>query len=141
MKAEMPFQACNAVPLEHILNSVVVVNWNTLGLGSAVTGIRVEYHIGKEGSVESLKLWACRSEYWSLICDCSPHFGWSDGPRFAHGYHSRQLGRLLQSILLNQKLFSHDCGPNANWTLEVRPPTVDEVANATLQVSEAFSRG
>ena len=130
----MPF------PSSDILNSAVVVNWNTLGLGSAVTGIRVEYHTGKEGSVESLKLWACRSEYWSLICDCSPHFGWSDGPRFANGYHSHQLGRLLQAIIMNQNLFGPDCGPNANGTLDIGIPTSQEITYATSQVSEAFSR-
>lgn len=141
MKAETPFQACNAVPLNRILNSAVIVHWNTLGLGSAVGGVRIEYHTGTEGSVEFLKLWACRSEYWSLICDCSPHAGWSDGPRFANGYHSHQLGRLLQSILMNQSLFGPDCGPNANGTLQIGIPSVQDVEHAALQVSEAFSRG
>jgi hypothetical protein len=141
MKAEIPFRACNAVPLDRILNSAVIVHWSTLGLGSTVGGVRIEYHTGTEGAVESLKLWARRSEYWSLICDCSPHSGWSDGPRFANGFHSRQLGRLLQSILMNQNLFGPDCGPNANGTLEIGIPSVQEVADAASQVSEAFPRG
>lgn len=140
MKAKMPFQALNAIPLDRILNSAVIVHWNSLGLGSAMAGVRIDYHTGAEGSVESLKLWACCAEYWRLICDCSPHSGWSDGPRFANGYHSRQLGRLLQAILMNPNMFGPDCGPNANGTLDVRIPTSQEITDATSQVNEAFPR-
>lgn len=138
MKAEIPFQSCNAAPLDLILNSAVIVHWNTLGLGSTVTSVRIDYHTGAESSVESLKLWACCGEYWSLICDCLPHSGWCDGPRFANGYHSRQLGRLLQAILMNQTLFGPDCGPNANGTLDIHIPTSQEITNATSRVNEAF---
>lgn len=139
MKAEIQFQACNAVPLDLILNSAVIVHWNTLGLGPAVAGVRIDYHTGAEGSVESLKLWACCKEYRSLICDWSPDFSWSDGPRFANGYHSRKLGRLLQAILMNQNLFGPDCGPRANGTLDIGIPTSEDITHATVQVSEAFS--
>lgn len=138
MKVEMPFQACNAIPLDDILNSAVIVHWNTLGLGSAVASVRIDYHTGTEGSVQSLKLWACGREYWSLICDCTPHAGWSDGPRFANGYHSRELGRLLQAILINHNLFAPDCGPNAKGALDIGIPTSEDITDATSQVIEAF---
>ena len=138
MKAATPFQACNAVPLNNILNSAVIVNWDSLALGSALAAVRVEYHTDAEGAVETLKLWARRAEYWSLICDCSPHFAWSDGPRFANGYHSRPLGRLLQSILLNQNLFGPDCGPHASGTVDIGAPTSQQITDANSQVSEAF---
>jgi len=140
MKAEMPYQACTAIPLDRILNSVVIVHWDTLGLGSGVAGVHIDYQTGAEGSVEFLKLWACCKEYRSLICDCSPHSSWSDGPRFANGYHSRPLGRLLQAILMNQNLFGPDCGPHANGTLHIGIPTTEDITHATVQVSEAFSR-
>jgi hypothetical protein len=139
MKAQIALKACSTVPLDHILNSAVIVNWSTLGLGAAVGGVRIEYHTGTEGSVETLKLWACNGEYWSLICDYSPSVGWADGPRFTNGYHSRQLGRLLQSILMNQNLFTHGLSPNTNGTLEVGVPTVQQTSDATLQVSQAFA--
>lgn len=138
MKAATPFQACNAVPLNRILNSAVIVNWDSIALGSAVASVRIEYQTGAEGSVETLKLWARRNEYWSLVCDCSPHFAWSDGPRFANGYHSRSLGRLLQSILLNQNLFGPDCGPHASGKVDIGTPTSQEITDATSQVNEAF---
>jgi hypothetical protein len=139
MKAEPLFQPCNAVPLDRILNSVVIVNWETLGLGSGVAGVQIQYQTGMEGSVESLKLWARCGEYLSLICDFTPRFGWSDGPRFANGYHSRQLGRLLQAILLNQNLFGPECGPNAHGSLDIGVPTSQDITDATVEVSEAFA--
>ena len=138
MKAETPAKACNPVPLEKILTSAVVLNWDALAPGSTTGIVKVEYHIGMDGAVESLKLWASAREYWSLVCDYSTHLGWSDGPRFSNGYHSHRLGRLLQSIMLNQNLFRHDCSSNSNATLEVGTPTAEGIASATIQLSEAF---
>jgi len=138
MKAETPAKVCNPVPLEKILTSAVVLNWDALAPGSTTGIVKVEYHIGMDGAVESLKLWASAREYWSLVCDYSTHLGWSDGPRFSNGYHSHRLGRLLQAIMLNQNLFRHDCGSNTNATLEIGAPGAEQITSATLQLSEAF---
>lgn len=140
MKSEMAIKATNPVPLDNILTSVVVLNWDALAPGSTTGMVRIEYHIGMDGLVETLRLWARAREYWSLICEYSTHLAWSDGPRFANGYHSRQLGRLLQSIMVNQNLFCHGCDPNTNSTLEIGTPTEEETTAATLQVNEAFQR-
>jgi len=137
MKTELPSQA-SVTTLDHILGSAVVLNWDALACQSSAATVRIEYHIGMDGSVEYLKLWARGREYWSLICDCSPHSGWSDGPRFSNGYHSRSLGRLLQSIMLNQSLFRHDCSPNTNATLEIGTPTAEDTSHATQRVNEVF---
>jgi hypothetical protein len=137
-KSPMPFKACNPVPLDHILSSAVVLSWEALALGSSDHTVKIEYHIGTDGSVESLKLWARAGEYWSLVCDYSTRLGWCDGPRFSNGYHSRSLGRLLQSILMNQNLFRHDCSPNSNTALEIGTPTLEDTTSATLRVAEAF---
>ncbi|MGB8886064.1 MAG: hypothetical protein WCC87_05030 [Candidatus Korobacteraceae bacterium] len=126
------------VHLDHILTSVVVVNWEALTSSSPTARIRMEYHIGTDGSIEYLKLWMSAREYWSLICDYSIHPGWSDGPRFSNGYHSRSLGRLLQSIMMNQKLFGHGCEPDSNRLLEIGTPTLQQTDEARLQVSETF---
>jgi hypothetical protein len=128
------------VPLDHILTSVVVVNWEALTSSSPTARIRIEYHIGMDGTVEYLKLWMSAREYWSLICDYSIHPGWSDGPRFSNGYHSRSLGRLLQSIMMNQKLFGHGCEPNSNGLLEIGTPTLQDTDEARLRVNETFQR-
>ena len=57
------------VQLNHILASAVVLNWEALTASSATSRIRIEYHIGTDGTVEYLKLWMSAREYWSLICD------------------------------------------------------------------------
>ena len=139
MKADIAFKPCSAVPLDQILGSSVVLNWSSLGLSTTVASVRIEYHVGSEGSVDSLKLWACGGEYWSLICEYAPNLGWSDGPRFSNGYHSRRLARLLQSILMNQQLFTHDRGSNTNGAVEILLPTVQQTTDATLQVQGAFA--
>lgn len=139
MKLEVGLKACGAVPLDQILGSSVVLNWSSLGLGATVGAVTIEYHIGREGAVESLKIWACTGEYWSLICDYVPNVGWSDGPRFSNGYHSRRLGRLLQSILMNQDLFAHTRSPNTNGIVEIGVPTMQQTNDATSQVGETFA--
>lgn len=127
-----------AVQFDQILTSAVVLNWDALTPASMPGRIKIEYHIGTDCCVEYLKLWVSARDYWSLICDYAPHLGWSDGPRFANGYHSRPLARLLQSIMLNQSLFKHGFGPNTKGTLEVATPTVEDKTFATLQVCEVF---
>jgi len=88
--------------------------------------------------VESLKVWTCTGEYWSLICDYVPNAVWADGPRFSNGYHSRRLGRLVQSILMNPNLFMHGRHPNTNGTVQINVPTEQQTNDATLQISGAF---
>src|SRR5580704_12106636 len=112
-----PTPALPIVELDSILSSAVILNWEALASSSSNGRVRIEYHIGSDGAVESLKLWASAREYWSLICDYSIHPGWSDGPRFQNGYHSRSLGRLLQAIMMNQQLVGHGCEPNSNGLL------------------------
>lgn len=139
MKVDLALKPCSAAPLDQILGSSVVLNWSSLGLGAAIASVRIEYRVGSEGAVDSLKVWACGGEYWSLICDYAPNVGWTDGPRFSNGFHSRQLGRLLQSILMNQELFTHCHSPNTNGTVEIRVPTAQQTADATVRVQGTFA--
>jgi len=135
MKSEIPITPSAPPPsLDELLNSAVVLNWDAITQSSMPGRVRVEYHIGADGALEQLKLWSSAREYWSLICEYSAHLSWSDGPRFCNGYHSRSLSRLLQSIMM----YSHSCSPHTNGTLEVAPPTADEVEAAKLRVSETF---
>jgi hypothetical protein len=140
MKTELPLKAPGSVALDHILGSAVILNWDALACDSTNGLVKIEYHIGPDRSLEYLRLWARAHEYWSLICDCSTDRGWTDGPRFSNGYHSRNLGRLLQLIMLNQNRFGHDRRPNTNCTIEVGPPTAVDTTHATARVSEAFHR-
>lgn len=125
-------------PLDHLLNSAVVLNWDALTHSSASGRIRIEYHVGPDGAVEYLKLWNTAREYWSLVCEFSAHLAWSDCPRFCNGYHSRSLSHLLQSILMNQSLCTGTRTPNSNGMLEVRPPTIEEVEAAKVHFAETF---
>jgi hypothetical protein len=139
MKTEIPITP-SATPqlLDELLKSAVVLNWDALTQSSPSRRVRVEYHTGPQGAVEYLKMWNAAREYWSLICEYSAHLGWSDGPRFCNGYHSRSLGRLLQSIVMNQGLSTHDQRPHSNAMLEVDPPTAEDIEAAKLRVGEIF---
>jgi len=129
-----------ACALDHILGSAVTLNWDSLATQSKPAKVRVEYQTGSDGAVDFLKIWACGREYWSLVCDYSPHAGWSDGPRFSNGYHSRSLGRLLQAIIMNQDMFRYDATGNTHVTVEIGVPTADEITSATQRVQEAFPK-
>ena len=137
MKTEIPITP-SAPPhlLDELLKSAVMLNWEALAQSSSSARIRIEYHIGPEGAVEYLKMWNTAREYWSLICEYSTHSGWSDGPRFCNGYHSRSLGRLLQSIFMTQGISIQAQLPHSNTVLEVGPPTAEDVEAAKLRVSE-----
>jgi len=124
--------------LAELLNSAIVLNWDAITQSSTPGRVRLEYHIGGDGSLEYLKLWSSAREYWSLVCEHSAHLSWSDGPRFCNGYHSRSLSRLLQSIMMNQRLGNHSGSPNTNGTLEVSPPTAEDVEAAKLRVGDAL---
>jgi hypothetical protein len=137
MKIEAP---CNpgGLALDQVLESAVVMNWNALVAGAPEGLVKVEYHVGPDGALEDLRLWALTRDYWTLICEYSLRAGWADGPRFLNGFHSRPLSRLLQSIMLNQVLFQNQCIPNTNGTIEVRTPTPEDTMHATLRVNEMF---
>ncbi len=136
--SEMPIKATQPVQLNHILTSAVVLNWDALT--SSGGRVRLEYHVGADGSLDDLKMWGSAREYWSLICAYSVNPGWSDGPRFSNGFHSRALGRMLQAIMMNQSLFRHDQGPNSNGLLEIGVPSLQDCEAARVLVNDTFQR-
>jgi hypothetical protein len=140
MSTEIAAKPSVTVQLDQILASAVVLNWAALASSSTPGRVRVEYHIGRDGSVECMKMWGSAREYWSLICDYTISGAWSDGPRFSNGFHSRPLARLLQAIMMNQALFGHEYRPNTHAVLEVGTPTLEETEDARLRVSETFQK-
>jgi len=127
------------VKLDHVLESAVVLNWKDLVQGQAAGLVQVEYHVGGERSVDCLKMWCSTPRgYSSLICNYSVNPGWSGGPCFSNGFHSRDLGRLLESIMLNQNLFELATEPNRNVVIRIGAPTPEQVESAKLQLSEIF---
>jgi hypothetical protein len=127
------------VSLDHVLESAVVLNWKDLVQGQADGIVQIEYHVAAERSVDCLKMWCSTPRgYSSLICNYSVNPGWSSGPCFSNGFHSRDLGRLLESIMLNQNLFRIGSEPGSNVVIQVGPPTAEQVDSAKLQLSEIF---
>jgi hypothetical protein len=128
--------------LNAILESAVFLNWPAFGQASDGGLVQVEYHVGAEHSIEYLKIWSATLRgYWSLVCDyaVAVHRPNGAGARFSNGFHSRDLGRFLDAILMNQNLFSHGCQPNSNVVIQVRPPSEEQINVAKERVTEALS--
>ncbi len=127
------------VKLDHMLESAVALNWKDLVQGQSNGLVQIEYHVGGDRSVDCLKMWCSTPRgYSSLICNYSVNPGWSNGPSFSNGFHSRDLGRLLESIMLNQNLFQLVSEPNSNVVLQVGPPTPEQIESATVLLRDVF---
>lgn len=127
------------VKLDHVLESAIALNWKDLVQGQPAGRVQIEYHVGGDRSVDCLKMWCSTPRgYSSLICNYSVNPGWSNGPCFSNGFHSRDLGRLLESIMLNQNLFQLVSEPNSNVVLQVGPPTLEQIESATVLLRDAF---
>ncbi len=127
------------VKLDHVLESAAVLNWKDLVQGQTAGAVQIEYHVGGDRSVDCLKMWSSTPRgYSSLICNYSVNPGWSGGPCFSNGFHSRDLGRLLESIMLNQNLFQIASEPNSNVVIQVGPPTPEQIESAKLQLANIF---
>lgn len=130
------------VPLNDILESALILNWAAFGHPSDGGMVQVEYHVGTESSIEYLKIWSANTRgYLSLVCDyvIAMHRPNGAGARFSNGFHSRDLGRFLDSILMNQNLFAHGCRSNCNVLIRVGPPSAERVTLAKLRVAEVLS--
>jgi hypothetical protein len=130
------------LPLNTILESAVVINWAAFGQPADGGMVQLEYHVGAELSVEYLKIWCATTRgYLSLVCDyvVAVHRPNGAGARFANGFHSRDLGRFLDSIMMNQNLFSHGCRANGNVIIQVKPPNEEQTLQAKQRVAEALS--
>ena len=128
--------------LNSILESAVFLSWSAFGQPSGDGMVQLEYHVGAELSIEYLKIWSATSRgYLSLVCDYAvaadrPN---GTGARFANGFHSRDLGRVLDSIMMNQNLFSHSCRANCNAIIQVKPPSEEQLEHAKQRVNDALS--
>ena len=126
--------------LDRVLEAAVVSSWKDLGQTLAADAIiQIEYHLCAASTVDSLKMWSATARgYWSLMCDYSINPGWSNGPRFNNGFHSRDLGRLLESIMINQHLFQHASAARSNVVIQITAPSEEHIASAKLLLRETF---
>ena len=130
------------VPLNQILEGAVILNWSAFGHSSDGGMVQIEYHVGAESAIEYLKIWSANSRgYLSLVCDyvVAMHRPNGAGARFSNGFHSRDLVRFLDSIFMNQNLFTHSCRSNGNVVIKIGPPNEEQVAASKLRIGEILS--
>src|SRR5271157_903000 len=121
-----------SVQLGEALADAVVLGWNDMISEPTSGSIHVEYHVGALGSVEFLNVWAFTIRGgWKLICEhwMRPDGSPESGLRFANGYKSSALERVLGSIMQHQEIFLLGAAPGSDRMIQVHPPTyADRVA-------------
>jgi hypothetical protein len=122
-------------PLDHILESAVVLNWGELVRGARPGLIQLEYHIGEQPLIDDLRIWSSTARgFWSLVCHCSVNPDLSCTLNFKNGYQTGDFGKLLKAIMRHQGEFAHKRAVNTNYLVRVGPPSVDVVAIAKSSV-------
>jgi hypothetical protein len=97
-------------------------------------------NITSSGSVEFMKVWASTTRgYWDLVCEHWMHARGScgSGLRFANGYKSEGLERVLESIMRHQEIFLVGTPPGTDRMIQVPPPTKKDTLAASGMM-EAF---
>ena len=123
------------VPLDHILESAVVINWSDLVRGAIPGLVHVEYPIAEERLIDDVRIWSSTARgYWSLVCHCSIDPDVSCTLHFRNGYQDGDFGNLLLAIMKRQGEFLHKRNANANYLVQVRPPSVDVLASAKTSI-------
>lgn len=121
--------------LDHILESAVMINWTDLVRGTTPGQVHIEYHIGEERLVDNVRIWSSTARgYWSLVCHCSIDPDLSCTLHFRNGYQAGNFGDLLSAIMKHQYEFLHKGTANANYLVQVGPPSVDILASATTSI-------
>ena len=123
------------MPLDHILESAIVINWSDLVRGAVPGLVHVEYHVGEERLIDDVRIWSSTARgYWSLVCHCSIDPDLSCTLHFRNGYQDGDFGNLLSAIMKRQSEFLHKRIANANYLVQVGPPTVDVLASAKTSI-------
>ena len=134
MNATSTFSTVAALQLDSVLADALVLTWSDLMPKPTSGLIHIEYHVDPRGSLEFLKVWAAPTRgQWDLVCE---HFVCSStsrksGLRFANGYKSEGLARMLESIMQHQEMFPVHMAPNADHMIQVPPPTENDTLAAS----------
>ena len=140
MIATSTLPAVAPLPLDTVLADALVLNWSDL-MPELTSGlIHVEYHVEPRGSIEFIKVWASTTRgHWDLVCEYFLRSGASgkSGLRFANGYKSEGLERMLESIMQDPETFLPGTSTGADHMIRVPPPTEKDSAAATGMM-EAF---
>jgi len=113
----------------------VVINWSDLVRGAIPGLVHVEYHVGEERIIDDLRIWSSTARgYWSLVCHCSIDPDLSCTLHFRNGYQDGDFGGLLSAVMERQDKFPHKRIANANYLVQVGPPSVDVLAAARTSI-------
>ena len=130
-------KSLETMPLDHVLESAVVINWSDLVRGTIPGLIQVEYHVGEEQLVDNVRIWSSTARgYWSLVCHCSIDPDLSCTLHFRNGYQVGNFGNLLLAVMKRQGEFAHKRVANANYLVQVGPPNVDLLAAAKTSIEK-----
>jgi len=140
MIATSTLPAVAPLPLDTVLADALVLNWSDL-MPELTSGlIHVEYHVEPRGSIEFIKVWASTTRgHWDLVCEYFLRSGASgkSGLRFANGYKSEWLERMLESIMQDPETFLVGTPPGTDRMIQVPPPSKKDTLAASGMM-EAF---
>ena len=120
--------------LDATLADALVLNWSDL-MPELTSGlIHIEYHVGTGAAIEFVKVWAAPTRgQWDLVCE---HFvlqstASKSGLRFANGYKSEGLEKMLDLIMQHQEIFQVGSRAGADRMIQVPPPTAADTLAAS----------
>ncbi len=129
------------IELDRVLECAVILSWRDLMSASISGSIHIEYRTKPDGSLEYLSAWSSvKRGYWRLICEywMDPHSSHGSGLRFANGYGSRSLARMLELIMQHQDTFSKSSQLRNHGLIQVHPPGEKERIAAGNCMRKAF---
>jgi len=143
MIATQTLLAVGSVQLDAMLADALVLSWSDL-MPELTSGlIHVEYHLGSHGAVEYLKVWAALTRgQWNLVCQgfmCSSA-SCQGGLRFANGYKSEGLAKMLNQILQHPEMFLVGTAPGSDRMIQIPPPTQKDTLAARGMVEVLADR-
>jgi hypothetical protein len=119
--------------LDKAFEFAVTLAWEDLMKVTKPCSVRVEYQCEPGASLDYLRIWSDRGGgYQHLVCD---YWTWTSsahpsGVRFSNRYHSDQLARTLDFILMNQNQFTRRADACRDGLVLIYPPTGDERTQA-----------
>jgi hypothetical protein len=129
--------------LDRLLECAIIANWSAL-MRTAESGlIHIDYGFGPRDSIEYLKLWISTARgHWFLVCEywMSTSRFHTSGIHFESGYKSDDLAHNLEWIMQHQDAFPLPPNLGRNGLIQIQTPTEEEIAAATVSLSETLNR-
>jgi hypothetical protein len=133
-------------PMEEMLESVVVLNWNELLQGPHKGMVHVEVGTAPEPSLQYLKIWLSKNHKgWDLICEYWASSGSAGSPArgltFSNGYLCASLAEMLEKSLRRHDGFPAALSGETKLNLIlVASPTDEDRRKAAVCMSATYQR-